>query len=341
MEHKTYIVITSIFPPTEAIQKFAKVNDCQLVVVGDKKTPRNWHWPNVVFLPVDDCSIIHTTTLQEVLPYNHYCRKMLGYLYALQEGAEVIIDTDDDNIPHPEWGFPEFTGEYKFFQGEKGFVNIYNYFTEQYIWPRGLPLNVVSKRNDFSSAKPEKVNVGIWQGLADEDPDVDAIYRLVIDKPCNFTKQAPIVMDKGTVCPFNTQNTCIRKELFPLLYLPVNVSFRFTDILRGLVAQPIMWLHGFHLGFISATVVQKRNPHDYFKDFLMELPMYQYCEDIIESVDKSISLNRSLSDNLYEAYHGLVNLNIVPAEEMPVLQAWLRDLVGVGTGKRLHNNMQP
>ena len=325
MEYRKYIIITSIFPPTEAVQKFAEINNSTLVVVGDKKTPSNWHFPNVIFLPVDDQSMLNTTAFQKTLPYNHYCRKMLGYLYALQEGAEIIIDTDDDNIPNSDWDFPNFNDSYKFYRGEKGFVNIYNYFTEQSIWPRGLPLNHISKRTDFSSVESENVNVGIWQGLADEDPDVDAIYRLVSDQSCVFNQQPPIVLDKGIVCPFNTQNTCIRKELFPLLYLPVNVSFRFTDILRGLVAQPIMWLHGFHLGFTSATVVQKRNPHDYFNDFLSEIPMYQHCEKVVETVEKSILVNRTLSDNLYEAYRGLLNLNIVPLEEMSILQAWLAE----------------
>lgn len=323
MGHKKYIVITSIFPPTEAVQKFAQINDCRLVVVGDKKTPSDWHCPNVVFLPVDDRSMLQTTSLQKRLPYNHYCRKMLGYLYALQEGAEIIMDTDDDNIPNSDWDFPEFTGEYKFFREEKGFVNIYQYFTEQFIWPRGLPLNNINKHSDFSNLESEKVQVGIWQGLADEDPDVDAIYRLVSDKRCIFAKQPPIVLDKGVMSPFNTQNTCIRKELFPLLYLPVHVSFRFTDILRGLVAQPVMWLYGFHLGFTSATVVQKRNPHDYFKDFLSEIPMYQHCEKVVETVENSISANRSLCDNLFEAYRGLVNQQIIPAGELLILEAWM------------------
>ena len=326
MEYKKYIIITSIFPPTEAIQKFAKMSDCRLVVVGDKKTPSDWNYPNVVFLPVDDRLMLNTTALQDTLPYNHYCRKMLGYLYALQEGAEIIIDTDDDNIPNSEWDFPEFNGGYNFYRGENGFVNIYNYFTDQPIWPRGLPLNEINKCNDFSAVELEKVNVGIWQGLADEDPDVDAIYRLVSDRPCVFTQRPPIVLDKGIVCPFNTQNTSIRKELFPLLYLPVNVSFRFTDILRGLVAQPIMWLYGFYLGFTSATVVQKRNPHDYFKDFLSEIPMYQHCEKVVEIVEKSIFCNRSLCDNLFETYHGLANQQVIPVKELSVLEAWITEL---------------
>ena len=36
---KKFIVITSIFPPTEAVTAFSGLKDYQLVVVGDKKTP--------------------------------------------------------------------------------------------------------------------------------------------------------------------------------------------------------------------------------------------------------------------------------------------------------------
>ena len=60
-----------------------------------------------------------------------------------------------------------------------------------------------------------------------------------------------MVLGTGTMSPFNTQNTLIRKELFALLYLPTYVTFRFTDILRGLVAQPIMWAAGYALGFTA------------------------------------------------------------------------------------------
>jgi len=326
MEHKKFIIITSIFPPTEAVYSFAKMADYKLVVVGDKKTPKNWNCQNAIFLPVDDNSLLKGTKLQSVLPYNHYCRKMLGYLYAIQQNAKIIIDTDDDNIPKTNWNFPDFEGNFVFHKSEQKFVNIYNYFTKQHIWARGLPLKFINSISDFSSVNPEFSNVGIWQGLADEDPDVDAIYRLVSDKPCIFDEKPPIVLDKNIISPFNTQNTCIRRELFPLLYLPVNVSFRFTDILRGLVAQPIMWLYNFHLGFTSATVVQKRNPHDYFKDFLQEIPMYEHCEKSVELVEKVVAKNRSISDNLYEAYNELSRHNIVPTTELPVLEAWLKDI---------------
>lgn len=323
---KKTIVITSIFNPTEAVLAFSKMEDYQLIVVGDKKTPADWHCSNVDYISVAQQENLEFE-LSKVLPHNHYCRKMLGYLKAIKNGADYIVDTDDDNIPKDNWNFPEFEQKYNCISADKGFVNIYQLFTKQKIWARGLPLSLINR--DFQLEKDLSVNnckVGIWQGLADEDPDVDAIYRLTKDIPCYFQEREPVVLSKGTISPFNTQNTIIRKELFPLMYLPTYVTFRFTDILRGLVAQPIMWLYDYQLGFINATVIQKRNPHDYMKDFISEIPMYRHCESVIELVSNFISKSDSIETNLYNAYKSLLNENIICEKEMKTLEAWLNDV---------------
>lgn len=323
---KKAIVITSIFEPTEAVISFSKLDQYQLIVVGDKKTPSNWNCNNVDYISVDQQESMDFS-LAQILPYNHYCRKMLGYLKAIKNKAEYIIDTDDDNIPKENWHFPEFESEYDLIKGDKGFVNVYQLYTNLKIWPRGLPLKLINTNFDLeNSLFKADCKVGIWQGLADEDPDVDAIYRLTSDKPCYFKDRAPVVLGNGTFSPFNTQNTIIRKELFALLYLPTYVTFRFTDILRGLVAQPIMWLYNYKLGFTNATVVQKRNPHDYMKDFISEIPMYEYCERVIELVTGAITPSQSLETNLYNAYLALQKENIVCDKEMLTLKAWLNDL---------------
>lgn len=325
---KKSIVITSIFEPTEAVKSFAELNDYELIVVGDKKSPKNWECKNATYLSIEKQEHLGFQLVKK-LPFNHYSRKMLGYLYAIQNNSDYIIDTDDDNIPYPDWGFPPFIGEFESILKNQGFVNIYQLFSSKKVWPRGLPLNLIN--TDFNLANKvslEGCNVGIWQGLADEDPDVDAIYRLTNDQPCYFKKREPIVLNTGTICPFNTQNTIIRKELFPLLYLPTEVSFRFTDILRGLVAQPIMWLFGYQLGFVNATVVQKRNPHDYMKDFFSELSMYEQCEKVPEIVNNSISKKNSLLNNLFQAYEALEKSKIVSKNELFTLEAWVMDVSG-------------
>jgi hypothetical protein len=323
---RKFIVITSIFEPTEAVIEFSRQKDYELVVVGDKKTPSSWHCDNVTYLSIDEQKNLGFK-LNRHLPYNHYCRKMLGYLYALSKKADVIIDTDDDNIPRLGWGFPEFTGSYPSIPENLGFVNIYELYTNQKIWPRGYPLRHINKTKSIQSDEifNQEVKVGIWQGLANGDPDVDAIYRLTSDQICIFEDNGSYVLSRGTVTPFNSQNTVFSRELFVLLYLPAFVTLRFTDILRGLIAQPVMWLYGYHLGFTSATVTQKRNPHDYMKDFESEIPMYLYSEKIIELISASISGDRSIEDNLYTAYIGLNKVNIVSKKEIKCLETWLTD----------------
>jgi hypothetical protein len=322
---KKFIIITSIFPPTEAVYAFASREGYQLVVVGDKKTPADWSCAGAIYLGVDEQMALNSE-LASSIPYNHYGRKMMGYLYAMQQGAEIIIDTDDDNIPYAEWAFPRFEDRFTCSQPGLGWVNIYHHFTEEMIWPRGLPLrNIRDGRDKLQwQPQPQDARVGIWQGLADEDPDVDAIYRLTSNKPCLFEDRAPVVLQPGTVTPFNSQNTAFRRELFPLLFLPSFVTFRFTDILRGIIAQPILWAHGYQLGFLKATVVQKRNEHDYFKDYESEVPMYLHAEKALRLVQESVGRG-SVQDDLQASYQALLKAGIVEEKEMQVLDNWLKN----------------
>lgn len=324
---QNFIIITSIYAPTKAVYNFADCDGHQLVVVGDRKTPQDWQCDGVDFLSVQQQEELNSK-LFELLPYNHYGRKNLGYIHAIQQGAEIIIDTDDDNIPKQDWHFPDFTGNYRATPKNLGYINVYQLFTKQHIWPRGFPLDLI--KNNFidiqERSQPTEVKVGVWQGLADGDPDVDAIYRLVSNTPCFFEERQPIVLSKGTLCPFNSQNTAFKKELFPLLYLPCFVTFRYTDILRGLIAQPIMWAAGYSLGFTKATVVQERNPHDYMKDFESEIPCFMHPYKVAEIVQASVRDSYSVSDNLYQAYNVLQQAGIVTEQEMKLVSLWLEDI---------------
>ena len=317
-----FIVITSIFPPTDAVRAFAANKGWQLVVAGDTKTPSNWNSPGVVYLSPDDQREMKLPMV-DGLPWKSYARKMAGYAYAIQNGAQLIADTDDDNIPFEDWAQQlDFSGRFESLQYD-GFVNIYQYFTKTHVWPRGFPLNRILERVMPEARSDQDLKVGIWQFLADEDPDVDAIFRLTDNTPIYFQKRGPLVLSPGTYCPFNSQNTFFRRETFPLLYLPAFVNFRFTDILRGLVAQPILWAAGYTLGFGHATAIQKRNPHDYLKDFESEIPCYLYPENVVEMVNNAVSTENSISQNMVAAYSALQEKSIVTKEELRLLQMWL------------------
>ncbi len=332
----TAVVITTVASPTTAVRAFAARAGLRVYVVGDRKTPMDWHCPGATYMPVAQQSA-RAGALARRLPWNHYCRKMLGYLAAIDDDCGLIVDTDDDNLPKDDWGFPPLSGRFDAVPDHQGFVNVYQLFTRQTIWPRGLPLRLITHTSDLASGlSPARAEVGVWQGLADGDPDVDAVYRLVYGARCQFDARAPVVLGRGTLSPYNTQNTLTRRELFPLLYLPVTVSFRFTDILRSWVAQPIMWAAGYCLGFTQATVTQERNCHDNMVDFAAEVPMYLHTERVVERVTAAVSPGATVAENLMRAYGSLVEAQVVTEAEIACVQAWLSDLAAAAAGTLWH-----
>lgn len=326
-----YIIITSINPPTKAVKEYSMREGYSLLVVGDKKSPQLWECQGAEFLSLESQES-SGFSIVDVLPINHYARKMIGYLSAMRSGATVIIDTDDDNIPKSNYSFPDFVGNFDRTENSLDFINIYNLFSDQFIWPRGFPLDQIRQNDSDIKLSRGKCEVGIFQGLADGDPDVDAIYRLTLDTNCEFTERDPIVLGRGTITPFNSQNTAFRREVFPLLYLPSTVTFRFTDILRSYVAQPIMWELGYNLGFCSASVVQERNPHDYFLDFVSEIPMYAQTRQALTAVTNSIQSGSNAYEMLYEAYASLLMEEIVTAQELICVKSWISDVRDVVKG---------
>lgn len=328
---KKSVILTSINPPTPAVRQFAALPDWDVLVIGDAKTPPDWHCRAVRFVSADQQKTL-PFKIVSALPWNHYARKMIGYLLAAQEGATLLAESDDDNLPEDNWQFPELEGCYEQIPQGCDIVNIYSLFTRQPIWPRGFPLTRITAPESIlhpAALSPQSVRIGIWQALADDDPDVDAIYRLTSNTPCRFTRRAPVVLPPQTFSPFNSQNTAFRRELLPLMYLPALVNFRVTDILRSYVAQPILWAAGYRLGFLGPTVRQERNAHDLQADFASELPLYLDVERIITLVNEPVQPENSIRDNLTHVYRHLARQGIVKEAELDLLAAWLDDVASL------------
>ena len=81
---KEAIVITSIFPPTQAIIEFAKKLDFQVCVVGDIKWPKDWYCEGVRYISISEQQSL-PYELTRLLPFNHYGRKMVGFLQQLKK----------------------------------------------------------------------------------------------------------------------------------------------------------------------------------------------------------------------------------------------------------------
>ena len=99
-------------------------------------------------------------------------------------------------------------------------MNIYSHFGRPDIWPRGFPLEDIDVRRPVAYL-PEYASIPepargvlappmlVQQGLADLDPDVDAIFRLTQVqelKQARFCKRSPSLrLSPGTFSPFNSQ----------------------------------------------------------------------------------------------------------------------------------------
>ena len=312
------IVITSIFPPTPAISEFSKKAGWNLIVVGDKKTPAGWKHEGVTYLSPEDQDK-EFEEISKSIPWNNYARKIIGYKYAIRAGSEYIADSDDDNVPFENWGVINQCRSTVPSEHLK-IVNVYKHFSKQNIWPRGYPLELVTSELDCDFEK-----IGIWQGLVDGDTDVDAIYRLTSNKTVKFDSEGPVVLSQGSFCPINSQNTIFHKDLFPLMYLPSTVTMRFTDILRGYVAQIIAWQYKYKVCFLPPSAFQKRNDHNYLKDFEQELPFLTKATSIINLIEKSTKNDVTLIENLRLVYRSLVKEKIVEEKELKYLDIWLND----------------
>lgn len=329
MNREAALVVTTISSPNVALRRLAegcRQHKVRMIVVGDSRSPDDFYIPDVEFYDLDK-QRASGLSYAELCPERHYARKNIGYLLAARAGAEVIVETDDDNIPRPEFWQTRQREQHVEAVATPGWVNVYRYFSDHNIWPRGLPLTQI--RQPAPRTIPgQTLDCPIQQGLADENPDVDAIYRLTAELPLNFAERDPLALRPSVWCPFNSQNTTWFRDAFPLMYLPAYCSFRMTDIWRSFVAQRLAWEMGWSVLFHQPTVWQVRNEHDLMRDFADEVAGYLNNELIAETLER-LGLRRGaaeMGNNLRTCYDALDRLGLVDDKETKLLEAWISDM---------------
>ncbi|RYD37622.1 MAG: DUF288 domain-containing protein [Verrucomicrobiaceae bacterium] len=330
----TAVVVTSIHAPNPAMKALAagcQKNGWEFIVAGDSKSPADFDLDGCRFLSLESQRATGLS-FAAACPERSYTRKNIGYLSAIRGGATVIVETDDDNHPRADFWNPRQREILARKVSKDGWVNAYRYFTPDFIYPRGLPLPFA--REEVPDAGEKRTcHSPIQQGLADQDPDVDAVYRMLFPLPFDFDPDAePVYLDGGAWCPFNSQNTTFFEEAFPLLYLPSRCNFRMTDIWRSFVAQRVMHAQGHGILFHGATVWQERNEHDLHRDFLDELSGYTHNAEIrTELAGLTLDPSESTRSMMEKCYEVLIRKQWVGPEEESLLQCWFEDLASIGT----------
>jgi hypothetical protein len=300
----------------------------RFIVIGDVASPADFQLDGCEFFGLEKQQE-SGLALAQLCPTRHYARKNLGYLLAHRAGAKIIRETDDDNCPEAAFWQQRERMQAGKLVSRPGWVNVYRYFSEANLWPRGFPLDQI--RDDLPSrdALPtERIDCPIQQGLVNENPDVDAIYRLVASLPQSFTPAEAVALGAGSWCPFNSQNTTWWRDAFPLLYLPAYCSFRMTDIWRSFVAQRIAWANQWSVLFHAANAWQERNEHNLMRDFRDEVPGYLHNKSICEALEK-LNLRSGvehLGENLLICYEQLVRMELIDRRELDLITVWNEDM---------------
>ena len=328
---KKTLVITTINKPNKNINffsRYCKKNKWEMIVVGDKKTPKNYKLRYGDFY-----SLLKQKELKfsfsKICPKNSYSRKNIGYLLAILNKTDIIIETDDDNSPKRNF-FKNIQLKYKVRQLlGSDWVNVYLNFLKkknEKIWPRGLPLEYIYNRPVLNSKKIVS-KFYLQQGVCEGNPDVDAIYRLTNPKiNIKFKNNYRYSLGK-CLSPFNSQNTIWFKKIFPLLYLPVTCTMRCSDIWRSLVALAILRNDDKKILFFGTTMYQERNYHNLIDDFEQEIPMYLNNQNIFNILSK-MRFKKGIKNylvNLKSAYKALVKSNFVSRLELKYLDLWIND----------------
>jgi hypothetical protein len=307
-----------------------------VVVVGDMKSDVS-EWHNFCSSAIHFLSFAQQEKmypkLSLLLGANTYARKNIGYLFAISHGADIIYETDDDTfLRFPLVSPLDQLAESKAFlvQDPNGFYNPYNHFAKgSGLWPRGYPLSRVGKdrwqhpldlieKEIDPGSTPPLTPPDIIQTLVNLEPDVDAIYRLVIDsKPIDFEFMNDLIfLESGTFSPGNTQSTFwLKRRSFEFLYIPRYIDFRFCDILKMYIAQSNL-----NLAYAGFFTEQFRNQHSFIEDFRSEISCYLETERLVQVLNSV-----DFPETIYEIYETLNMIHITSDTELPILETFLEE----------------
>ena len=296
-----FIVTTTINSPTVALKKYAKLKDWTLIVVGDLKTPEKKYKSikNIIWLGTKD-QIKLSKELSNLIGWNCIQRRNFGFLLAHKLGAKIVASVDDDNIPYNNWGKTILLNKknnihlYKSKLSSFDPLSVFNF--SQKIWHRGYPLQLLQnppKTKKLNGTLIPDIQANLW----DMAPDIDAMNRMSL-KSENYKFKISKPYSANKIMPFNSQNTILSREAIKNYFMFPHIG-RMDDIWGAFYVQSL----GFKVIFDKATVYQKRNEHNIYKDFLKELIGYKNNLSLINSLYKDPNnIKKFLPKESYEAF---------------------------------------
>ena len=325
-----FIVITTINKITEAVKKYDSNKEWNLIVVGDKKTPKI-NLKNGIYLSLKDQNKLGFKC-EKNIPINSYQRINLGYLYAIKNKAEVIASIDDDNIPLSNWGKNIKVNKSinsKFLTSKNKAIDILytqKNITKKNIWHRGFPIDLLNKRFEQKILKKNHCHIDVEAGLWNTEPDVDAICRIANGPFKLKFRNQNFVIDNKRYSPFDTQNVMFSKRIMPAMCVLFGIG-RMCDIWASFITQRIMRDLNSYLYFTGPTVNHIRNVHNLTNDLFEETLGLKYTNILLKTLD---NITFKGTKNVLDMYKVVIDevfkLKFINKEMNKFQNLWLEDV---------------
>jgi len=328
------MVATTIFDPValddyyENFKKYGRLEQATVFLIPDRKTPPAAY---------ERCNRLRKQGLHVVcpsietqeaflkkigfdphlVPYDSDNRRNVGFLMALESGAELFISIDDDNFPTGDEDFigahavvcapphtePVVTAEEKWYN----ICQLMELRPPVRTYPRGFPYYARHK-DDNQTTSERRVNVSMNAGLWLKEPDVDAISWLVNPAHSVAVKDNPVVLDGATWTPVNTQNTAMHREVISCYYYlkmgyPIGglILDRFGDIYSGYFSQACVKSMGGRVRVGNPATIHRRHAHHYMKDAANEWGGIMVLEDLLPWLTETEEIGGATYPEAYEA----------------------------------------
>lgn len=278
--------------------EIADKKDWQLVFIGDLKTPHESYqkleseYKNFTYLTPEQQEKLYPE-LSEAIGWNKCQRRNIGFIYAYDNGADILATSDDDNIPYDNWGDEILVNqEIEVDCYENKLANAFDPISvteHNTLWHRGYPVEFVHVKNENEYKGKVKRKVVVQADFWDGDPDIDAICRITQKPIVKFKDFKPFCSTQ--IAPFNSQNTFIAREAIPF-YVVFPYLGRMDDIWGAYVLQ---YYFPDSVIYNKATVYQDRNVHNLVNNMMDEVIGYRNTLPLINDLENFINY---LPDNV-------------------------------------------
>ncbi|EYC01575.1 hypothetical protein Y032_0106g3764 [Ancylostoma ceylanicum] len=352
--YKKWIVVTSSHS-VENIKSLTREGEWQVVVIENTNSVEDRKLEGIHFLGVEEQQLLGYKISEAVLN-NSQASRNIGYLYAIERGAEWIFDADDDielTMDCATVAAPPGGGE--MFPQAKIF-NPYEFLGLKHLWPRGFPRKYMKNHtNDpdrfclchelrtpivqhsllrkdaiFSRISVEKSPKNDGSALQDgrENSSGELISRFA----------PPVILDIGFYTPWHSRNTLFHRSAFFILFQPATLPAKVTEIWRSYFIQKLLHMIGERVGFYPVgNSYSREDTHSSTNDWISDREGERTGE-LVRFLDAWECPHRKIINCTMLLATELSKRNFWKTLDVKAVQLWINDLQNLGCEFPLRND---